>query len=259
MTNTTTTTTTTTTNNALVSAILANRGFANRKVNNDVENVNVKKWHETLDELLKVGYRAFANSYNGTNADLSEVYPIFKKVLEELGTLENGGRLRNNSDMANAVMVLAVNTNKIEYSAEVKMLLSSVSLDKKLLRDYTLNGDMVTPKGGISEDTINNIISRIDANLEEIKRLKEEVENSAKKLPTRISPSIFYKRVEDYLADCINEMLVKTAEEIEEEEKARKAERNAKANARKAEKKAKEKAEKTEKAEPSPVGVSTNK
>lgn len=232
---------TTTTNNALVSAILNNRGFANKKINNDTVSVDVKKWHDVLNELLKVGYRAFANSYNGTNADLSEVYPTFKKVLDELGTLENGGRLRQDSDMANAIMVLSVNANKIEYSMEVKMLLSSVSLDKRLLKDYTLNGDMKTPKGGVSEETIKKIADRINDNLEEIARLKNEVENSARKLPTRISPSIFYKRVEDYLADCINEMLVKTAEEIEAEEKARKEARNKKNNKRRAEKKAKEK------------------
>lgn len=230
--------TTTTTNNALVTNILANRGFANRKINNESVGVDVKKWHNTLNDLLKVGYSAFANSYNGTNADLSEVYPMFKKVLDELGTLENGGRLRQDSDMANTIMTLSVNTNKIEYSMEVKMLMSSVALDKKLLREYTVDGDMKTPKGGVSEDTIKNITKRINDNAEEIARLKDEVENSAKKLPTRISPSIFYKRVEDYLADCISEMLVKTSEEIEAEEKARKEARNKKANARRAEKKA---------------------
>lgn len=229
-------------NTLLATAILNNRGYKSRKVTSEQlgnNEIDFKKYHDILDDLLRISYKIYADAYNRKDASAENTSSLYAKVSElykMIGTLENGAKLRANSDTMEVLSALSIR-EKTVYSIEVQDLRNSIMLDRKIIREST-NDD-----GTIKNGMVNRVKSankRIEENQNKIDELAE-VENNITRSYTRISKNVWYARIEDYLADMILEKSIKSSEEIDAEEKDRKDARNKKANARKALKKAEEK------------------
>ena len=243
-------TTTVTVNSALVNAILANRGFKSRKVEAEQISNNestLKQYHAILDDLLRISYNCFADSYNRKEVNTENTNKLYAKVRELfalLGELENGVTLKADADTATVLTSLSCKESTI-YSAKMQYLRSCVSNDKKAI------AKMLSENGTVMNG-MEGAYAMAKARIEETeKQIEEEklVENAVKRSFTRVKADAWYKALENYLADVISNALIKTSEEIEAEEKARKEARNKKNNAKKRAKKEAEKNANTEETE----------
>lgn len=215
-----------TTNNALVQTMLVNRGFSSYRINaNSVPAETVQEWHKLLDELHGVAYHVASHAYNTDGeVDYSPVYNVLGKVWKYLGEI-NGGKLRSDSNTALVVCSKATR-EAIKKSAELQYVYSQKSNSMRYLSE-------LESTNGAEESTIakvKNDIEKYDAQIEEMKT----VYGNQYKQFAKCSASVFYKAMEDFIADMVEERLTMTEEEVQAEAEAKRKERRAKTAAKRA-------------------------
>lgn len=224
---------TTSNNNALVNSILANRGFSNARINaKTLDTEIVKEWHALLDNVHSASYHVASTCYNNsildTTApiDYSPIYSAMAKVWEYLGSI-NGGKLSSDANTATTLMSKATR-EAVKKSANLQYVLSQKSNSVRYLKQLeSING--------VKSETIEKVKSDIESFDNEIAQLKSESGNQFKQF-AKCSASVFYKAVEDYIADMLEKRLCMTEEEVRAEAEAKRAERRAKTAQKKAQK-----------------------
>lgn len=222
-----------TTNNALVNAILSNRGFSNRKIDaNQFSAEQVSDWHKVLNNLHNECYRVAAICYNSEeSADYSPIYSAIGAVYSIIGEV-NGGKLRSDENTA-TVLISKATRESTKYSGELQYVMSKKRNASKRLAE-------LEETNGTCEQTIENLRAEIAGYESEIEALSGEYGNKYKEF-SKCSQSTFYKAVEDFLADMLEERLAMTEEEVQAEAEKKRQERRAKTAAKnKAKKEAKE-------------------
>lgn len=219
-----------TTNNALVNGILANRGFSNRKINaTDFDVDSVKTWHNVLDTLHNACYAVAATCYNSEEtADYSPIYSAIKAVWDIIGEV-NGGKLRSDENTA-TVLISKATREATRVSGDLAYVLSKKRNASKRLTE-------LENTNGACEETINNLKKEISGYEDEIESLEGIYGNKYKEF-AKVSAGAFYKAVEDFIADMLEERLAMTEEEVQAEAEKKRQERRAKTAKKNAQKKA---------------------
>ena len=220
----------TTTNNSLINSILVNRGFSGSRINaNDVDAQIVKEWHNLLDELHSASYKVASTSYNTAGeVDYSPIYTSIAKVWNYIGSV-NGGKLRSDSNTA-LVLCAKATREAVKKSAGLQYIYSQKSNSARYLRELeSING--------ANPDTIEKVKSDIESYDKQIEELKAQSGNQFKQF-AKCSAGVFYKAVEDYIADMLEARLTMTEEEVQAEAEAMRVERRKKTAEKKAQKKA---------------------
>lgn len=217
--------------NTLTTMLLVNRGFASNKVKtNDtlIDVVVVRKWHEALDALQSVAYDVASARYNGevgneAEALVSRFYAVMQKVYGMIGELDNGARLRCDSATCNTIVSMAV-CQKTKKSEEMAYLYSAKALEARRLAQ-------LEKSNGAAEEAKAKHAENIQAYEEQIQALRKESMQIYKEY-AKASKSAFYKAVEDFIADMIENRRCMSEAEVQAEKKAlneaRKARRNKK-------------------------------
>ena len=215
-----------TTNNTLIDAILVNRGFSNAKINADtVSAETVKTWHNLLDDLHSASYKVAAIAYNTEgHVDYSPIYTAIAKVWEYIGAV-NGGKLRSDENTA-LVLCSKATRESVKKSADLQYVYSQKNNSAKYLRE-------LENTNGASKETIAKVKADIVSFNEKIDKLKKQYGNQTKQF-SKVSASAFYKSVEDFIADMIEERLTMTEEEVQAEAEAKRQERRRKTAEKKA-------------------------
>lgn len=227
------------TNKALVDALVYNNRFASAKV--DGEQVGVEgfsAWKTLVEKLHRAAYSAYVVCENSglkaesDSIDKTDIFNAIREILATIGTV-NEHKLVANAEMAIA-MIGYSGRRANKDAGELQLCLSRISNKKKELSKYReLN---VT-----DEDYKATVIANMESELSALENEKAELLKTADmriKQPTRTNFNTFRLDVEHFLARVITGQLAKTLEELDAEEAARKAERNARAKARKAKKEA---------------------
>lgn len=198
-----------TTGNALVDAMLANRGYSDRKLSAkefDVE--SIRAWHGKLDALHSACYEVAVKCYNNeSNVDYAEVYSAIRPLYDIIGEV-NGAKLRSDFRVATVLTTKAVadknvNSSDLNYELSRKRLASS-----RLKELEETNGTCEETK-----EKLRNEIEEIEAKIDE---LKKEYGHKTKQY-RKVSASNFYKAVEDFIADRLEERLAMTEAEVQAE------------------------------------------
>lgn len=221
---------TTTTNNSLVNTIIVNRGFSNARINSkDVDATTVKDWHKILDELHSASYKVGSTCYNTEGeVDYSPIYDAIRKVYDYIGKIK-GAKLRSDSNTA-TVLCAKATTEKVKKSAELQYIESKKRNSVNYLRELEATN-------GACEDIIAKTrkdIEDFDKQIEELKAIS----GNQWKVYGKVSASAFYKSVEDYIADMIENRLTMTEEEVQAEAEAKRLARRKKTAEKKAQKEA---------------------
>lgn len=216
--------------NALVNAILVNRGFSNARINAmDLDAQIVKDWHSMLDTLHSVSYKVASIAYNTEGeVDYSPIYTVIGKVWAYIGEV-NGGKLRSDSNTA-LVICSKATTEKTKKSADLQYIYSQKSNSMRYLRE-------LENTNGANPETIEKVKSDIEKFDAQITALKAEYGNQYKQF-SKSSANAFYKAVEDYIADMLELRLTMTEEEVQAEAEAKRLERRKKTAEKKAQKNA---------------------
>lgn len=216
--------------NTIVSAILANRGFSNAKINAEILSAEtVKEWHGLLDNLHSASYKVAAIAYNTEGqVDYSPIYTAIAKVWEYIGSV-NGGKLRSDENTA-LVLCSKATKESVKKSADLQYVYSQKNNSARYLRE-------LENTNGASEDTIAKVKADIAGFDEKIDELKKKSGNQYKEF-SKVSAGAFYKSVEDFIADMIEERLTMTEEEVQAEAEAKRQERRRKTAEKKAQKNA---------------------
>ena len=224
------TTNTTTNNNALINTLLANRGFSNARINaKDLDATIVKEWHDLLDRLHSASYTVASTSYNTSgNVDYSPIYNVIGKVWAYIGEV-NGGKLRSDENTA-LVLCSKATREAVKKSASLQYIYSQKNNSARYLRE-------LENTNGANEKTIEKVRADIEEFNRQIEELKAESGNQYKQF-AKCSPSVFYKAVEDYIADMLEDRLTMTEEEVQAEAEAKRLERRKKTAEKKAQKNA---------------------
>ena len=224
------TTTNTTTNNAIVNTLLVNRGFSNARINaTTVDATIVKEWHDLLDKLHSVAYTVASTAYNTAGeVDYSPIYTVISKVWAYIGEV-NGDKLRSDSNTA-LVLCSKATREAVKKSSELQYVISQKNNSTRYLRE-------LESKLGTRPETIEKVKKDIEKFNEQIEELKKESGNQFKQF-AKCSASVFYKAVEDYIADMLEERLTMTEEEVQAEKEAKRQERRKKTAEKKAQKNA---------------------
>lgn len=219
-----------TTNNAIVNTLLVNRGFSNARINSkDMDATVVKEWHDLLDRLHSAAYTVASTSYNNAgDVDYSPIYNVIGKVWAYIGEV-NGDKLRSDSNTA-LVLCSKATREAVKKSANLQYVYSQKSNSTRYLR--TLESTL-----GTSPETIEKVKNDIESFNKQIEELKAESGNQYKQF-AKSSASVFYKAVEDYIADMLEERLTMTEEEVQAEKEAKRLERRKKTAEKKAQKNA---------------------
>jgi hypothetical protein len=212
--------------NALVNLLLTNRGFSNAKINaKDIDATIVKEWHELLDRLHSAAYTVASTSYNNAgNVDYSPIYNVVGKVWAYLGEV-NGAKLRSDENTA-LVLCSKATREAVKKSANLQYVYSQKANSTRYLR--TLESTL-----GTNPDTIAKVKKDIEEFEKQIEDLKKESGNQYKQF-AKSSASAFYKAVEDYVADMLEDRLAMTEEEVQAEAEAKRQERRKKTAEKKA-------------------------
>ena len=221
---------TTTNNNALINLMLANRGFSNARINSkDLDATIVKEWHDLLDKLHSASYKVASTSYNTKgNVDYSPIYATISKVWAYIGEV-NGDKLRSDENTA-LVLCSKATREAVKKSADLQYVYSQKNNSAKYLRE-------LENTNGANEDTIAKIKADIEEFNKQIEELKAESGNQYKQF-AKCSASVFYKAVEDFVADMIEDRLTMTEEEVQAEAEAKRLERRQRTAQKKAQKNA---------------------
>ena len=223
----------TNTNKALVEALVYNNRFASVKV--DGEQIGVEgfaTWKTQIEALHRAAYKAYVVCENSglkaesTSIDKTEIFTAIRGILATIGEV-NEHKLVANAEMAIAMIGYSGRRGNVDAPA-LQLCTSRLNNAKKELRD----AQGVT---GLDKDYIPNLEKRV-VELEEEKSNLLKTADMRHKQPTRTSINAFRLDVEHFLARVISGQLAKTLEELDAEDAARKAERNARAKARKANK-----------------------
>lgn len=222
------TTTTIKTENALVNAILVNRGFSSARIDaKTIDAQTVKDWHNLLDDLHSASYKVASICYNTEGeVDYSPIYTTISKVWNYLGEI-NGGKLRSDSNTA-LVLCSKATRESVKKSADLQYVYSQKNNSAQYLRK-------LENTNGVNADTIEKVKSDIEEFEEKIAELKAQSGNQYKEF-SKCSASVFYKAVEDYIADMLEDRLAKTEEEVQAEAEAKRQERRKKTAEKKAQK-----------------------
>ena len=209
-----------TTNNALVNVILANRGYANRKVNaTDLDVESVKTWHNVVDKLHNACYLVASNAYNDVKGtDFTPIYEATKAVWAIIGEV-NGGKLRSDHNTA-TVLISKATRESVKKSSELEYVLSQKRNASKRLAD-------LESTNGTCEATIAKLRNDIASYESEIEELEAKYGNKYKTF-SKVSSGAFYKAFEDFVADMLEERLAMTEAEVQAEAEAKRKERRAK-------------------------------
>lgn len=222
-----------TTTSAFVNAILSNRGFSNRKIDgNQFAVEQVSAWHKVLDNLHNECYRVASMCYNSEeSADYSPIYSAIGAVYAIIGEV-NGGKLRSDENTA-TVLISKATRESTKMSGELQYEVSKKRNASKRLKE-------LEETNGACEQTIENLRAEIAGYESKIEELSGEYGNKYKEF-AKCSASTFYKAVEDFIADMLEERLAMTEEEVQAEIEKKRQERRAKTAAKnKAKKEAKE-------------------
>ena len=221
--------------NTIINAILANRGFTNKKVDSKIIDVEtVREWHALLDELHSVAYEEMSARYNKsmdshenltTNVSL-KFYDTMRKIYAYIGSI-NGATLKCDANVASIILSKSV-CEKTRKSADLQYVLSQKSNSVKYLNE-------LKSANGANPSTVEKIENDIVEFDEKIAELKTVAFSQYKAFHKTTSAS-FYKAVEDYIADMLEKRLCMTEAEVRAEAEAKRAERRAKTAQKKAQK-----------------------
>lgn len=215
-------------------ALHDNNGFTSRKLtaeqlDNSLDNLHT--WNNLMDELRKAAYAVYEYCENNdlkaedTCVNKDAVYAPLKAILAEVGEVKGYKLHANEALVINIIKYSGKSGTK--RSPELQLCMSKLSNRKSELRQYEkLNG--VNPE---SIEALNEQI----ADLEDEKKKLEDTYGNKVKDPTRVSLNSFKVEVEHRLARAIDGQLIKTNEQLDAEEQARK-------DAKKADKKSKKSA-----------------
>lgn len=198
--------------------------------------VNYTVWCGAIRKLQAEAYGIVRIAHNDdlTKADVTidknGLYGAIREVLAMVGEV-NGHKLMCNEAFAISVMTEATRTVD-EYHGKALTVKSQLSNVKKQLKDI----EDVTE--GINKEYRESLVKReaeLSDELEELKKLPDMVTVRY----DRVSDKVFKSAVEHILGEIVSGQKMKSWDELEEELKAKKAERNAKnrerAKAKKAE------------------------
>jgi hypothetical protein len=208
-------------------ALINNREYKNARVNGESVGVaNSRAWIAAVKALRMPAYASRVYRYNHMGdaetvsaCDQSTLYNALAKVLEMVGTV-NGAKL-NAKNCAEEIISSAVRFRVVDITAEMAHARCEKKLAKKALEEEE------------TEETQANY-DQWDA---EVKRL-EELPGNCKKIAEIQSETAFVKAVEILLGDAIKKQNMKSAEQVQAEEEAKRAERRAKTKAKQQAKKA---------------------
>lgn len=219
-----------TTNNALVNAIISNRGFSGSRINAKILDAEtVKAWHALMDKVHTEAYKVASLRYNSEDAvALDGIYSAMSEVYAYIGEV-NGGKLRNDENTA-TVLISKATTDKTRKSADLQYQISKRANSKKYLAE-------LESTNGARPETIEHVKADILACDEEIARLESESGNKFRAF-SKSSATGFYKSFEDFIADMLETRLAMTEEEVQAEAEAKRQARRAKTAAKKAQAKA---------------------
>ena len=223
------------TNKALVDALVYNNRFASAKVDGEQVGVTTfSTWKTLVEKLHRASYSAYVVCENSglkaesNSIDKTEIFNAIREILATIGEV-NEHKLVANAEMAIA-MIGYSGRRANKDAGELQLCLSRISNQKRELAKYKeLKVTDVEYK--------EQVIANMEQTLDDLETEKAELLKTADmriKQPTRTNANAFRLDVEHFLARVITGQLAKTLEELDAEEAARKAERNARAKARKA-------------------------
>lgn len=221
----------TNTNKALVDALVYNNRFASIKV--DGEQIGVEDfatWKTLIEGLHRASYKAYVVCENSglkaesNSIDKTDIFNAIRGILAFIGDV-NEHKLVANAEMAIAMIGYSGRRGNVD-APQLQFCTSRLNNAKKELRD-------AEGVEGLAEGYVDGLKARI-VELEAEKSALIKTADMRYKQPTRTSINAFRLDVEHFLARVISGQLAKTLEELDAEEEARKAERNARAKARKA-------------------------
>lgn len=213
-----------TTNNTMsiyAEALIDNRQYANQRVNGEaVGVVKARLWAGAVKAVRMPAYKVAEYRYNNMGntetvspCDQTPLYNAIRPVLEMVGEV-NGAKL-NAKNVAEMIIANVTKMKKIDTS----VAMSSARCDLKEARK------------AFNEDETEENEKRLEECKEEVRRLEDEPGN-CKNILEIVSEGPFVKAVEMLLGDAILKQSLKSAEDIEAEELARKEARKAAAKAR---------------------------
>lgn len=204
-------------------ALINNREYKNARVNGEAVGVaNARNWSAAVKALRIPAYaiRVYRHDHMGdaetaTPCDMTALFTPLVNLVNMIGVV-NGAKL-SAQNLAEEIISNVVRFRVIDTSAEMAHAHCERNLAKKALNEE-------------ETEEAQALYDQWDA---ECKRL-EELPGNCKKIPEIQSETAFVKAVELLLGDAIKKQTMKSAEQVQAEEEAKKQARKARKKAKKA-------------------------